>query len=200
MTKTIDYYMTMASPWCYLGHARLRAIAEKHGATINMMPVSFGAIFPTTGGLPLPKRPPARLANRLQELRRWRDFTGVALNLTPKFHPYNDSLPNHMVVAATIAGVDAYNLAEACMRATFAEERNLADPAELTAVADAAGFDGKALVAAAADSAVAARFEADTKTALSRNVFGAPSYIIDDEFFWGQDRLDFVDRYLATDA
>ena len=199
MRTNIDYYLSMASPWCYLGHARLQEIANKYAATITLLPVSFADIFPKTGGLPLPQRPPARLANRLQELRRWRDVTGVPLNLQPKFHPYPDMLANQAVIAADLNAENAFALAGALMRATFAEERNLGDRTELQEVITAAGFDGRALIDTAENHGeVHARYTANTEKALTANVFGAPTYVIGDELFWGQDRLDFVQRHLAA--
>ena len=83
------------------------------------------------------------------------------------------------------------------MRARWAEERDIADPATLAAIATTLGQDAKALAARAADPAIAARYQADTQEAIARQVFGAPTYVYRDELFWGQDRLDFLGRKLA---
>jgi 2-hydroxychromene-2-carboxylate isomerase len=134
----------------------------------------------------------------MAELQRWRDFLDVPLTLEPKYFPVDTIPASQLVVAADTLGHDPGPLAHAILRAVWAEERDIADPATLTAIADAAGFDGKALIAASADDDVRHRFDAFTQEAIDRDVFGSPTYIVNGDLFWGQDRLDFVDRALAA--
>lgn len=198
MTKVIDYYLTLISPYAYLGSQRFEEIAKRHGAEIRVKPVDFGVIFPKTGGLPLAKRAPARQAYRLVELRRWSAFLNMPLNLHPKHFPAPDRLAAGLVIAAEQAGGDPLRLAHAILRAVWTEERDIADAATLEAIARETGHDGPALMAKAQDPDVAARYAALTEEALGHGVFGAPTYVYKDEPFWGQDRLDFLDRALAT--
>ncbi|MCG8693092.1 MAG: 2-hydroxychromene-2-carboxylate isomerase [Minwuiales bacterium] len=193
MSKTIDYFASLQSPWTYLGHQRLVEIAARHGATIRIAPVNFGVIFPKTGGLPLPKRAPERQTYRMMELRRWRSFLDVPLNFTPAHFPTDETLAAGMVAAARDAGQDAVGLAGAVLRGVWAEEKDIADRDTLLAIADGLGLDGSALVSAAETDA-GATWQRDTEAALERGVFGAPTYIYRDELFWGQDRIDFLDR------
>jgi len=102
-----------------------------------------------------------------------------------------------MVVAAGMAGEDAGRLAGALLAACWAEERDISSVETLKAIAGDAGLDGKALLAAGEDEKTVARYEANTAEALEIGVFGAPTYVYRDEMFWGQDRLDFLDRALA---
>jgi len=200
MSKTIQYYFAPHSPWAYLGHERLLKLAARYGAMIEPRPVDLGAVFSETGGLPLAKRPPARQAYRLQELQRWSAHTGLPLNLHPKFFPV-DPVPAALLLVAAREeqGADqALALAGAVMRAVWAEERDIADAATLARLADDTGFDGAALVAAAHGPAVRRKFEGFTKEALDAGVFGSPWYVVDGQGFWGQDRLDFVERLLQT--
>ncbi|WP_366657852.1 2-hydroxychromene-2-carboxylate isomerase [Fodinicurvata sp. EGI_FJ10296] len=198
MTKSVDYYCFLSSPWTYLGSARLYEIAARHGATIAHRPVDLAKIFPVSGGLPLAKRAIQRQRYRMAELQRWRDFLDVPLTLEPKYFPVDTIPASQLVVAADTLGHDPGPLAHAILRAVWAEERDIADPATLTAIADAAGFDGKALITASADDDVRHRFDAFTQEAIDRDVFGSPTYIVNGDLFWGQDRLDFVDRALAA--
>ena len=77
MGKHVDYYVSLNSPWTYLGSARFDAMVKKHGADVTIWPVDFGSVFAVSGGLPLPKRSPQRQAYRMMELKRWRDHLGV---------------------------------------------------------------------------------------------------------------------------
>ena len=191
MTKTVDYYFTPTSPWTYLGHARFTEIAQRRGATVAVKPVDYGVIFPQSGGVPLGRRAPQRQAYRLTELARWREFLGVPLNLQPRFFPA-DPISAACVICAAPPG-EQLAIAGDFLRAVWAEERNIADIGVLTAIAarhdiadaPAAIVQGKAI------------FERNTQEALTRQVFGAPTYALRDELFWGQDRLDFLDRALA---
>jgi len=196
--KTVDYYFTPSSPWTYLGHQRLVDIARRHGAHVNVKPVDLGRIFPVSGGLPLVKRAPQRQAYRLTELKRWRSFLGIPLTLQPKFFPVAADAAALLIIAADRKELNALALTGAVMRAVWAEERNIADGETLKAIAREQGRDAEALAAAAADPATQATYDAYTQEALERGVFGAPTYAHGDELFWGQDRLEFLDRALAT--
>lgn len=198
MAKIIDYYFTPASPWSYLGHHRLEAIAQRHGAEIRHKPVDYGKIFPVSGGLPVGKRAPQRLAYRLFELERWRKFLGIPLTVQPKFFPVAGDLAALLIIAAEHDRAAPGPLAFGLMRACWAEERDIADPDTLVAVARAEGLNGEYLLSVAHTAPIADRYATLTQEAIRRQVFGAPFYIYKDEPFWGQDRLDFLDRALAA--
>ncbi|MGF1592673.1 MAG: 2-hydroxychromene-2-carboxylate isomerase [Kiloniellaceae bacterium] len=198
MSKLIDYYLTLNSPWAYLGSARFAEIVRRHGAEVRVKPVNFGEIFPRTGGLPLPKRAPERQAYRLAEMKRWSAFLGIPINLQPAHFPAQEKLAACMVIAAGESGGDPLRLAQAFGQALWEQERDFADPAVCEAIAAETGHDGAELRAAAEDTVVQKRHEELTEEAISRGVFGSPSYVYNDEIFWGQDRLDFLDRALAA--
>jgi 2-hydroxychromene-2-carboxylate isomerase len=195
VAKSIDYYFSPVSPWTYLGHARFQEILRKHGATVAPKPVDYGRIFPLSGGLPVMKRPPQRQAYRLVELERWRKYLGVPMNIQPKFFPYDATLAAFVIIAAGNAD-NAMKLASLFLRGCWAEEKNMADESEVAAAIRAAGLDSNALIKQANAPQTAARFEAFTDEAIARQVFGAPTYVYRDELFWGQDRLEFLDRAL----
>lgn len=198
MGINIDYFISHGSPWTYLGSARFHEIARQAGATITYRPVAFHRIFAVSGGLPLGKRAPQRQRYRMSELARWRDHLGVPLTLEPKYFPAADQAGSQMVIAADQQGLDAGRLSNAILRAIWAEERNIADDDTLAAIADEQGLDGAALLAASKAPEIAATYDAYTQEAIDRHVFGAPTYIFNGELFWGQDRLDFLERALAA--
>lgn len=196
---TITYYMTLNSPWSYLGSARFAELAKTHGQTVDIKPAKFGVIFPQTGGLPLPKRAPARQAYRLQELKRWREVRGLPINIQPKHFPSDETTGTRLVIAAKLQGKDAHALATEMGRALWELEEDLADWNALKAAAKRAGMDADAIKAAApSDTEIDKLHDDYTAEALARGVFGAPTYYLESgEFFWGQDRLELLERTLA---
>jgi 2-hydroxychromene-2-carboxylate isomerase len=195
----IDYYVSLNSPWTHLGATRIETMAMANNATMRIYPVDFGAIFSKSGGLPLPQRSPQRQAYRLQELARWRDHLNIPIKIQPKFFPANEQLSSGCVIGVreTIGDQPAIKLAHRVLRALWQEERNPADPATMAALITDIGLDADSILKLGGDPKWAERRLADTQAALDRDVFGAPSYVIGDDIFWGQDRLEFVQRRIA---
>lgn len=199
MSLVVDYFFAPNSPWTYLGHARFAQIAKAAGARVNVLPVDLGGkVFPVSGGLPLAKRAPQRQAYRLVELRRFAEHLGVPLNLQPKFFPVACDDAARLIIAVDLHdGTDAaMALTGAVLRAVWAEERNIADAGTLAAILAELQLPAQRLEESRA-AAVQARYETDSQRAIEAGVFGAPSYIVAGELFWGQDRLDFLQRRLA---
>ena len=199
MTLAIDYYFAPQSPWTYLGHQRFADLARAHGAQIDVLPVDLGGkVFPVSGGLPLGQRPPQRQAYRLVELRRFAEHLKMPLNLKPSFFPVAGDAAARLIVAVELHdGRDAaMRMAGAVMRAVWAEQRNIADPATLATLLSECELPSRRLDDAHAPS-VQERYDANTQRAIDAGVFGAPSYVVGGEIFWGQDRLDFLARRLA---
>lgn len=194
----IDCYLTMSSPWAYLGHGVLGEIAARHGVTVSYYPLAFGRLFPETGGLPLPQRHPARQRYRLVELQRWREARGLPLRLAPAKWPFAPELADRCVVAIAETGGDPAVFMARAFAAIWNEERDLADRATLKEIATAVGFDGAALLDRAEAAGSAAVYDTNLQRALAAGVFGAPSYVRDGEVFWGQDRLALLDAALGS--
>jgi len=196
MSKVCEYFFSPQSPWAYLGHERFVALANRHGVQVELKPFDLGKVFNVSGGLPLAKRPPQRQAYRLVELKRWSEFLQIPLNLHPKFFPVPTDAAARMIIATRLAhGTDAaLGVAGAIMRALWAEDRNIGDPDTLAAIALDAGHDGKALLKSSETASVQGEYDRFTDEAIAANVFGSPWYVVDGEGFWGQDRLDFVER------
>jgi len=202
MEKTIDYYFSPISPWSYLGHERLGNIARKHFAKINIKPIDLIKTFQETGGLPLAKRGPQRQKYRFVELARWQKFLGIPLTMEPKYFPYDASIASLLIIAANeeLGEKLAMLITSAIFKGCWVEDRNMGDPEELFAIVKAQGLDAVSLLSAARSEENVARYEALTDEALQRDVFAVPTYVYNDEPFWGQDRLDFLDRALEAQA
>ncbi len=164
--------------------------------------MDFGTIFAGSGGLPLPKRSPQRQAYRMQELARWRDHLGIPINLQPRHFPVNELLAACCTIALRETQDDAaaIRFAHRVLKALWEEERDTGDPDTLSALLTECGQDGEEVLRLGAEPRWAERRTADTQAALARGVFGAPSHVIGDDIFWGQDRLEFVERRLAREA
>jgi len=195
--QRIDCFGALASPWTFMGHDRLRAMAGQAGVEVRFCPVDLLAVFGETGGLPLGKRPPARRAYRMQELKRWRARLDLPLVLEPAHFPVDETEAALLTITARLDGADPMDLAGRFMRAVWIEERNISDAATIDAIVTEAGLDPSRLrdkMAAGEAQAVRAQ---ETAEAIERGVFGAPTYFFDDQMLWGQDRLEFLERMLA---
>jgi 2-hydroxychromene-2-carboxylate isomerase len=198
MSLTIDYYMAPQSPWTYLGHHRLMQMAQAHGATVRVKPVDIGGqIFPASGGLPVGQRAPQRQAYRLVELKRHAEFLHLPLNLHPQFFPVQGDDASRLIIAVALHdGEDAaMRLSGALLALVWVQERNLADAAVLAEVLTEQHLSAERLQQSRQDD-VQAHYQTHTEAALKLGVFGAPTYVVDGELFWGQDRLDFLERRL----
>ena len=191
----IDYYLTMNSPWSYMGAGQLADIAATYDCKVNVYPTKFMDVFSQTGGMPLEMRAPARKTYRQVELARWIDFLKLPINIQPKYFPTDDTLAAHAVIAAQENGLDALALSQELGRAQWELEQDFAHMGTVAAACGRAGIE----VSALGDlEQYGEQFEENTKQAIERGVFGYPCYLVDGEMFWGQDRLDFVKRKLAV--
>ena len=200
MSHSVDYYFAPQSPWAYLGHQRFHNILKKSGASVRVMPFDLGGkVFPISGGLPLGQRAPQRQAYRLTELERFSKWLGAPLHLKPTFFPVSGDDAAKLIIAVDMAmGADAaMNISGAILSAVWSQQRNIADEKTLAELLHEQHLPAACLEQAYSQAAQE-RYESYTQMAIDAGVFGAPSYVLADEIFWGQDRLDFVERALAV--
>ncbi|RZJ26689.1 MAG: 2-hydroxychromene-2-carboxylate isomerase [Haliea sp.] len=199
MSIRIDYYFTPQSPWTYLGHPRFVRMAAAAGAAVRLLPVDFGKVFPVSGGLPLGQRAPQRQAYRLVELQRFSEHLKMPLNCQPKYFPVGGDPAARLIMAVDQhdGNAAAMTLAGDIFRAVWAEERDIASEQVLAEILQAGGGDPARLAQSKAPE-IQQLYEANTQQAIAAGVFGAPSYVVDGEMFWGQDRLDYLERKLAS--
>lgn len=200
MNKTIDYYFAPQSPWTYLGHERFAALAQAAQATVRVRPVDFGKVFAVSGGLPLSRRAPQRQAYRLLELARFRDFLKLPLHLEPRYFPVAGDDAARLIIAVDLqdGAPAAMRFAGAVLAAVWVQQRDIASAQTLAELLSECGLPADRL-AQSRSQALQQQYDAYTQAAMDAGVFGAPSYCLDGEIFWGQDRLDFVQRRLESD-
>ena len=192
----IDYYLFPLSPFSYLAGLELEAIAARQGAAIAYKPVQLFRIFAEVGTPQVKDRHPSKRSYRLQDIARLARARGMPVNLQPRHWPTNPMPASAAIVAARSPGGDLGALVHGFLRAVWAEERDIAGDETVRAILSAAGFDP-----ALADRGLLTSVETverNTDEALRRGVFGAPSYVLGDEVFWGQDRLPLLEAHLAA--
>lgn len=198
MSRTIDYYFTLASPWAFLGHRPFLDLAKQHGVTVHYRPVDLGEVFPHTGGLSLPKRHPARQRYRILELQRWREARGVALKIRPQHWPFAAETANRTILALAESGADPGPYTQRAFEGVWVKDEDLGQDDTLVALLDQYGHDGGKVLAAAKSDAIGAIYAQHAQDAVAANVIGSPCYVLDGEVFWGQDRLDLLASALKS--
>jgi 2-hydroxychromene-2-carboxylate isomerase len=195
---TIEYYFSFISLWSYIGSLVFQDIVKRQEAEVVFKPVNLLSVFAAGGGKPVKERPQQRQAYRLVEMQRWRDIRGIPLVLHPRFYPADPSLGHRMLLAAIEDGSDVTAFVHAGLKAVWADELDIADPATLVDLANRSGLGGESMLARAADADLARQEEALTQEAIDRQLFGAPYYFYRNEPFWGQDRLEMLDQAISS--
>lgn len=198
MPATIDYFLTCASPWVYLGHDAAQALAARHGATLKVRPVNLGEMFKVSGQVGLADRPAVRQRYRLIELQRHAASRGKPINVRPKHFPTNPALADLTICAILADGGNPMDYMGKVFAALWAQEQNVADETTLAFLLSASGFTPKDVLARAQTAEVAEMRAKNTQDAIDADATGVPSFVLNGEPFWGQDRLDLLDEALAS--
>lgn len=195
MSKTVEFLFDMGSPYSYLAYRHLPHIAQTTGAQIIWTPVLLGGIFQATGNRS-PAETPAKRQHLETDLQRWARAYGTHYASNPNF-PINTLTLMRGAVALQMRDEGEFQRYLAAMfEAMFGQPRNLADPAVLGEVLTVAGFDPAQLLTLTQSPDVKDRLKANTERAIARGAFGAPTFFVGNEMFWGQDRLHFVEAAL----
>ncbi len=193
MTKTIDYFFSIGSPWAFIGLEPFAVLAKEQGATIRPHVIP---LIEENGGIYSRNRPEARRAYWIRDLKRWAALRGKVLNFDNRA-ALSDPAPAGLMVAAAIeTGDDWLKLAVALQEAFWVRGEDIGNADVRRAIATAAGFDAAALDKHGQSDAVAALQKASFEAARTAGVFGVPTYRYQDELYWGQDSLPFLERHL----
>ncbi len=198
MSASIDYYFSTLSTWAYIGHRAFHEMAVRQAVTINYRPVALLEVFEETETAPLPKRHPTRQRLRWLELQRWREKRGIRLNLQPAHWPFACATADRMIIAAVEAGHDPADFLGAVFSGSWAEEKDMADESVLVSAANGVGLPGDALLDAAKGPYTERIYAENTARALESGVFGSPTYFLNGEMFWGQDRIDLLEEAVSS--
>jgi 2-hydroxychromene-2-carboxylate isomerase len=197
MADPIDFYFDFSSPYGYFASTRIDELAAKHGRTVIWRPILLGAVFKITGQQPLPTIP-LKGSYSKHDLTRSARLFGVPFKLPSKFPVAGQAPSRAFYWVGDKDPALAKALAHALYHAYFAEDRDISNPEVTANVAAKLAVDRDQLVQALNDPAVKERLKIEVDAAIERGVFGSPFIIVDKEPFWGSDRLDQVDRWLAS--
>ncbi len=192
----IDYYFATISPFTYLAGPEFEAVVAKHGATVTYKPLDIMGLFGRTGGVPPKDRHPNRQEYRLQDMRRRAIVTGLPFQMKPAHWPTNMAPSSYAIIAAQNAGGNVGPLVQALTRSCWADDKDISDESVIRACLEETGFDPELVNSGLLEGAET--YAANLEEAVAKGVFGAPFFISDkDERFWGQDRIDDLDRHLS---
>lgn len=196
MSKVVEYYFDFGSPAAYLASTQLAALESQTGASVVWRPMLLGGVFVATGNAS-PASVPAKGRYIFADFARFAARYGVPLKVNP-FFPINTITLMRIAVGLQMRNDSSFmDYCSAMFRAIWVDAQNMNDPATVASALQAAGFDAPALLALAGEQAVKDALKAQTGAAVARGVFGAPTFFVADQMFWGQDRLDFVREALA---
>ena len=190
----VEYYFSIASPFSYLALERFLSLVNKYNLEIEEKPFDLvGTVFSNTGGLPVPKRHPSRQKYRLLEIDRIAKKFGVQINKQPKFFPPSDPhLPAKFVIAACKKG-DKLKFGKMCLEYLWSLEKDISDIKILEEICEKLNFKFEEIKNLALSDEIDLKYKKNSKDAIDQNVFGAPSYVLENEIFWGQDRLEYLE-------
>ncbi|GGQ31726.1 2-hydroxychromene-2-carboxylate isomerase [Shewanella litoralis] len=197
MKTAIEYYFTSLSPYAYLGHHTFTAIAAEHHTSIDYKPIKLGKLFAERGVLPVKQRPQARQDYRLIELARWSKKRQLLLNLHPAFFPADPSLADRCTIVLQQMGQNPAEFVAQMLAACWAKDQNIADVALIQQILTSLQLDADKVIAQASSSEIETIYEANTTAAIEKGLLGVPTYVYQDEPFWGQDRLELLADTLA---
>jgi 2-hydroxychromene-2-carboxylate isomerase len=197
--QTIEYFYSAHSAFAWLGSARLAEICAARGARLLHKPFELSPVVEATGGLPFAARTQAHVDYFFgRDIEHWAEYRGVpVIRHRPTHHDAPLALPNGAIIAAQDAGQGADALAHAILGAHWRDDADISDPATLAPLIAGCGLDADAILSAARSAPVQALHRANTEEAIARHVFGSPTYVVGGDPFYGQDRLDLVDRALV---
>jgi 2-hydroxychromene-2-carboxylate isomerase len=194
----IEYYYASYSAYAYLGNAEMHAIARRTDATIKYIPMDLRAVMPAAGSQIFADRSKAHKDYFFgREMIRWAEHRGLEMmDRIPTHHGNNITLSNCILIAADKSGADMEQLTNVMMHAHWVEDADLDNEADLKDICKRAHVDGEELIVAAKTPEIMKIYQSNTKEAIHRHVFGSPTYYVGGDMFYGQDRLQMVERAL----
>ncbi|APZ51503.1 2-hydroxychromene-2-carboxylate isomerase [Salipiger abyssi] len=200
MSKVIEYYFSPVSGYAYLGHQALMALARETGAHVRFLPIIPHQVYKAAETVAPFDQSEVRRSYRIEDQARWARLRGLRMAKVPTHYPTCPRLAGRVILAAGRLGLDQDAISMACLRGVWAEGRNIADPGDLGEALRQIDMPAFELLHVAESEEIRDEADAVTERAIAAGVFGSPTYVIDGERFWGQDRIDFMRETLMKAA
>ena len=198
MNNILDYYFATPSPWAYLATPRIIELKDKYNLEVNWKPADLMEIFSIHGVANVKDRPKPVQLNRLTELGRWSKFLNIPLIIQPKYFPVDPTLSHKVIILAQKNNIDMNNLIFSFQKAVWAEEKDISDENVILEICKNNNFDSRSIIADANSEEIQNAYKNNTQEALDKNVWGSPTFIYKNELFWGQDRIEFLERAIQN--
>jgi 2-hydroxychromene-2-carboxylate isomerase len=194
MPRAVEFYFDYGSPYSYIAHVRLPAVLQRTGAAARYRPMLLGGVFQLTGNAS-PAQNKLKWPNGQRDLSRFVGKYAVPFRSNPHFPVNTLKLMRGAVVAEDEGYLDRYSIA--AFAGMWQQGLNMADETVIAGALREAGLDDRRILERIGEDAIKQKLKADTEAAVQRGVFGAPTFFVGEEMFFGQDRLDFVEDALA---
>ena len=198
MPIIVDYYIATQSPWTYLATPRVNDLVKKHNIDIVWKPFNIAEVFKKNGTAMVKDRPKPVQINRLNELKRWSDYLNIPLNLEPKYFPVDMTLSHKTIIYCQNNNIDPYSIAFLFMQAVWADDKDISNENTVKELCKLCKLDDVNIMDAISTSKISDLYLKNTEDALNNNVWGAPTFVLDNELFWGQDRINFLERKIQS--
>ncbi|MGE0797859.1 MAG: 2-hydroxychromene-2-carboxylate isomerase [Lautropia sp.] len=192
----VDFYFDFSSPYSYLAAESIDALAARHGYTVNWIPMMLGIIFKSTGSAPLTEQHPWRASYAVMDFKRSAEMAGVPFRYPSRFPQASHNAARVLLWLQQIAPDQGRSFARAVFRHLFVDDGDIQSVDQLAAIGRKLGIDEAGLRAAIQDPAIKQKLAQNNESAVARQVFGAPTFFVADEQFWGHDRMPHLERRL----
>lgn len=193
--KTVEFYFDLGSPYSYLAYYRLRQMAEQQSFQIIYKPILLGGVFKEIGNRS-PIEIPSKGIYSMLDMQRWADYYGIPMQMNPHF-PMNTLTLMRILTGVQLLHLEKFEqVLKLLFDAMFGTPKNLNEPAVLAEVLKPSGFSVDDIMSMVQSDVVKQKLITETELAIQRGIFGAPTFFVQDEMYWGQDRLHFVEQAL----
>ena len=190
----IEYYYSLMSPWAYFGAQRFYELQSKYNFSIIHKPLDIMTLFPLSGGEPLGKRADQRKAYRIMEMKRWQKKLNISINLTPKFFPPTDVSKASCMILSLKDKKKQNELSFTFLKQMWLDEKDIGDKVNLKKACEDLNINFNELYEESKGKIEL--YGSLAEKAAKLNIFGSPTYLVNDEIFWGQDRLELLEDYI----
>jgi len=198
MTNILNYYFATSSPWAYFATPRIKTLEEKYKLIIKWKPCNLMEIFAKNGTLAVKDRPQPVQLNRLNELKRWGKYLSMNVNIHPKYFPVDPTISHKAIIAVQKSNINPFNITFSFMKAVWTDEKDISNNDTIKEIIKNCGLESNSVLEEVNSEEINSLYIQNTEEAIKNNVWGSPTFIYNNELFWGQDRLEFLEKWIQS--